>query len=899
MNPFIRRMAVVLTLVCVFALYAASAVLAALAPEVHYLGRIGGVIAPVRLAADPFGKLYVADPRNGGVLQFDNAGNRLNLFPVKGARGVAITPAGELVVTHGAAASVINVVTGSQLFPLFPATPFKQANGVTVDDTGRIFGVDTLDSVVKVVLGSGQSSFSFGNTGSVTEKLNLPTAIAFDNAAKQLIVADTGNSRLVFFDMNGVFIRSLGGRSQNGTAPVFTSPQSVALEYSKTSPQSLQRIYVSDSFQSEVQVVDPLGSGAFLYRIGRYGKSPGDLKVPVDALFDAASSRLLVANGAGEITLYGINVTTPPVPDTTPPVLTLDAPPATVNTNVVVIGGSVEKEAALQLLAPQGVIVSAVSYYPAPDASLLFWQAGLSNLIQGPNEIIAIARDSASNLTTKTATITYSPDSVVKVGIDTNFTTPVNNKQQTFTGTKTQGSTVSLIGPVGTTFETTNNLTTWSSTVSGLLEGVNTITATASKGTAISSASMRITLLTTGPSLEISTLAHNSKTTQPVLNVSGRLPNNIYFAALTVNGEPVDVRNDAFSTTVTLTAGANGGANVITTIARDTAGNETKDVRTIIFNDTLPTVTISEPADGANVSGTSVNITGTVTKGKTVQLTLSNGTTFPVVTTAEGLWSASLVPLDPGLNTLTAKVTGTDSSVKATITRDASVPALAATIPGKDVSLNNDFQMVSGTVSAGSEIVATLNGVDVPVTVKPDGTYEIPVAFVSEEPYALVITATDALGKSTTTYRNLVYDVTPPAIKPVDPGGPLKITFNEGIPAVVDKNGPVVDFIITTNPDGSKTVDLSNATFDVMSLDVHAVDAAGNSTRNGDVDGSRTTDIADAMKVLRLSLGLDATSVELMLRGDVAPLLNGVSKPDGVMNVFDVIFLLEKIVGLR
>jgi hypothetical protein len=899
MNPFIRRMAVVLTLACVFALYTASGVLAALAPEVHHLGRISGVIAPVRLAADPFGKLYVADPRNGGVLQFDNAGNRLKTFPVKGARGVAITPAGELVVTHGSAASVINVETGSLLFPLTPTAPFKQANGVTVDDAGRILVVDTLDSTVKVFLGSGQPSISFGNAGAVTEKLNLPTAIAFDSASKQIIVADTGNSRLVFFDKNGVFIRSVGGKTQNGTAPVFTSPQSVALEYTKTSPQNLQRIYVSDSFQSEVQIIDPQGPGSSLSRIGGYGKTAGKLKVPVDALFDAASSRLLVANGAGEITLFGINVTALPAPDTTPPVLTLDAPPAIINTNTVVIGGSVEKEALVQISVPSGVSVSAVSYFPAPDASLSFWQAEISGLIQGQNTLTVIARDTASNPATATATIIYSPDNSVKVGIDTTFSVPVNKVQQALSGTKTEGSTVSLTGPAGVTFITTNSPTTWSSTASGLTEGINTITATAVNGAFSSSASTRITVLTSGPSLEVSTLADKSTTTQPVLNVSGRLSNNSYFAALTVNGEPVEVHNDAFSTSVTLKVGVNGGANIISIIARDTAGNETKDIRTITFDDTLPTVAISAPADGAIVSGTSIHITGTVTKGATVQLHINNGSAFPVETKADGSWSATSVPLDPGLNTLIVSIAGTGSSAKATVTRDAGVPSLAVTIPEKDISLNKPTQTVSGTVSAGSEIKVTINGVDVPVTVKPDGTYSIPVTFEAEKPYALVITATDALGKSVTTYRNLVYDVTAPAIKPIDPATPLKITFSEGIPAVVDKNGPVAGVVITTNADGSKTVDLSNATFDLMTLDVHAVDAAGNSTRNGDVDGNRTTDIADAMKMLRLSLGLDVASFDQKLRGDVAPLLNGISKPDGLLNVFDIIFLLEKIVGLR
>ena len=128
----------------------------------------------------------------------------------------------------------------------------------------------------------------------------------------------------------------------------------------------------------------------------------------------------------------------------------------------------------------------------------------------------------------------------------------------------------------------------------------------------------------------------------------------------------------------------------------------------------------------------------------------------------------------------------------------------------------------------------------------------------------------------------------------------MKVTFKEGIPEVLDKNGPVTGVTITVNQDGSKTVDVSKATnYDLKTLDIHAVDAAGNSTRNGNVTGSGKVDIKDALKLLKLALSLDATTPEQMLRGDVAPVVNGVSRPDGVLDVFDVIYVLEKSVGLR
>jgi hypothetical protein len=283
----------------------------------------------------------------------------------------------------------------------------------------------------------------------------------------------------------------------------------------------------------------------------------------------------------------------------------------------------------------------------------------------------------------------------------------------------------------------------------------------------------------------------------------------------------------------------------------------------------------------------------------------SNGVPFTQISqAADGSWSTTgALPLEPGLNTIVAEVTdgsGKGSIIKTTVTRDAAVPALAATGPIRDVSVNRPSQTVTGTVAAGAAISATVNGIDVPVTVGTGGTYSVPVTLADEIQYAVAITATDPLGNSATIYRNLVYDVTAPKITAVDPANPLRITFSEGIPVVFDKNGAVAGFTTTTNPDGSKTVDASKAAlYDLKTLDIHAADAAGNITRNGDVNGDGKVGITDAFKLLRLALVLDPATPEQKLRGDVAPLLIGVSKPDGVLDVFDVVYVLEKIVGLR
>ena len=104
---------------------------------------------------------------------------------------------------------------------------------------------------------------------------------------------------------------------------------------------------------------------------------------------------------------------------------------------------------------------------------------------------------------------------------------------------------------------------------------------------------------------------------------------------------------------------------------------------------------------------------------------------------------------------------------------------------------------------------------------------------------------------------------------------------------------------VTQNADGTWSVDLTDVNYDPVTLDIHSTDPAGNSSRNGDLNGSGgKPDIVDALKSLRISVGLDAASPFERLRGDVAPLRNHVPVPDGKIDIEDVIVILQKVVGL-
>jgi cytochrome c peroxidase len=67
---------------------------------------------------------------------------------------------------------------------------------------------------------------------------------------------------------------------------------------------------------------------------------------------------------------------------------------------------------------------------------------------------------------------------------------------------------------------------------------------------------------------------------------------------------------------------------------------------------------------------------------------------------------------------------------------------------------------------------------------------------------------------------------------------------------------------------------------------------------DGNLKGSGAVDISDALKALRIAVGLVQPSAADLLHGDVAPLVNGAPAPDGRIDIADALTILRKVVGL-
>ena len=335
------------------------------------------------------------------------------------------------------------------------------------------------------------------------------------------------------------------------------------------------------------------------------------------------------------------------------------------------------------------------------------------------------------------------------------------------------------------------------------------------------------------PTLTVSTLADGSYTNNNALNVAGTATDNLAVQSVTVSGITVTVNaNNSFSKAVTLVS----GPNTITTIAVDTAGNRTTDVRTITFDQSAPIVSIGTPADNSVTNAAGPTVTGTVNKPASVTATMNNGT--PVSATMTGNSFSLPVTLIYGQNTIEVTATdlaGNTGTSKRTVTLDNVNPVLAVTSPAQDISINQSNIALHGTVAdiTGTTVTVDLDGITSTPTVTA-GTFQQQLTFTTQKTYAVMVTATDAAGNHTTVQRNIIYDTTPPgaAINPVTTPTTQQ---SQTIGGTRDAGSTVVAVCATaavsvaSYPTATAwTIDLSNMQAGDNAVTIIATDPAGN-----------------------------------------------------------------------
>jgi hypothetical protein len=278
------------------------------------------------------------------------------------------------------------------------------------------------------------------------------------------------------------------------------------------------------------------------------------------------------------------------------------------------------------------------------------------------------------------------------------------------------------------------------------------------------------------------------------------------------------------------------------------------------------------------------------------------------------------VTLVNGANTITVIATdtlGNSAYSSRTVTLDQAAPTLAVTAPVDTGKTAQQLATIAGSVNETATVTIALNSGTAQNAAMTGNSFSLTVSLAAGLNTVTII-ATDLGGKKTTTVRTVTYDSTAPSLAITNPDQDITTEQNSIVLAgrvsdaltaatvTVTFNGQTYTPAVTSGDFSQSIVFTTEKTYPVT---VTAADEAGNRTsvqRNiiyavpvrGDVNNNGTTDLVDVLKVFHHAFGSARLTAAELVRADIAPIVNGVSQPDGKVDIHDVIVILRRAVGL-
>lgn len=255
------------------------------------------VTAPQRIAVDPAGNLYVADPGSNVVWAWPNRA---------GASAAILAGGGSLTPAQADGGPATDAV-------------LQQPTAVALDAAGNLYIAETHANLVRkvslatgmisTVAGTGTAGYSGDDNAATSAALNAPAGITA-NAVGDLFIADTGNNVIRrVYGLGGIIVTVAGtgvagytGDSGDATHAQLRHPQGVTLD-------STGRLFVADTGNNVIRAVDPVtqsistvvGNGTVGFS-GDGGQAvQAQLHSPSDVAVDAAGDLYIADSGNARV----------------------------------------------------------------------------------------------------------------------------------------------------------------------------------------------------------------------------------------------------------------------------------------------------------------------------------------------------------------------------------------------------------------------------------------------------------------------------------------------------------------------------------------------------------------------------------------------------------------------
>jgi hypothetical protein len=451
------------------------------------------------------------------------------------------------------------------------------------------------------------------------------------------------------------------------------------------------------------------------------------------------------------------------------------------------------------------------------------WNVTVTNLENDDYVVDTQVTDLEGNVGTASQVLTVDTTAPV-VTIDAVGVT--NDPRPEITLTTEAGATITavIVGVVvGVTQDSTDN-DAWSATPdSDLVNGVYTITATATDGAGnVETYSMTFSIDTTAPDVLIDdnyddepndAAARTNDVTPEITGVTNASAGQI----VTVIFGLLDTAGQVIHTGVAQAVVQDHGAwNVIPILSEgvwsveaavtDEAGNVGKFTQVLTVDTTAPALTISS-SDVTNDD--TLTIIGTTEVGAAISVSI-NG--LPVTTTLDvnGWEVTPTVGLADGIHNVAVSATdaaGNTATARQVLTVDTAAPLVTIV----DVGVTNDPRpeitfRTSGAVATITAVIAVTDGVVVLTqdSTDNDAWSATPGTDLGEGVYTITVTATDGAGNEATDSMSFTVDRTPP---PVSIVGGLTDSTNDVTPTIVGSAVSAAGETVKVTFDPSDTTD--------------------------------------------------------------------------------------------
>lgn len=170
------------------------------------------------------------------------------------------------------------------------APPLQLPLSIAVDGAGSVYVLERRSASVLVFDNKEKYQRSISlKTVSVTS----PIAMIIDKRNSLMYVSDAATRKIIVTDLQGVFIRSIGGGAETGVQ--FNLPVAMTLN-------SKGDLIVADAFSANIQIFD--NAGRFISKFGQRGDSLGSFQLIKSIAVDSSDNIYIVDGRAHNISIF-------------------------------------------------------------------------------------------------------------------------------------------------------------------------------------------------------------------------------------------------------------------------------------------------------------------------------------------------------------------------------------------------------------------------------------------------------------------------------------------------------------------------------------------------------------------------------------------------------------------